>query len=112
MQNYIKKARKFIFHIFFLRKTNQNHVSPFSTFISTKRIKNSIRRNLLSESEQVSLDLRAFWFVLFANFDYSKPRKWLYVFYTCFSLFFKWTWSYVVLLCLVAGVSPSNFGRW
>jgi len=43
MQNYIEKV-----HIsyFFLRKTQiKNHVSPFSTFISTKRTKNRISPN-------------------------------------------------------------------
>jgi len=27
-----------------------------------------------------------------------------------FSLFFEWVWTYVVLLYLVMGVSPSNLG--
>jgi len=37
MQNYIvKKTHKFIFHIFFFEKQIKNHVSLFSTFISTK----------------------------------------------------------------------------
>jgi len=36
----------------------------------------------------------------------------LRVFYLFFLLFFEWTWTYVVLLYLVVGVSPQNFGRW
>jgi len=48
MKNYIEiKTRKSIFH--------KNHISPFLTFTSTKRTKNRIRHNLLSESEQVSV---------------------------------------------------------
>jgi len=37
MQNYIEKKEQVSHHIFFLRKTNQNHIRQFSTFISTKR---------------------------------------------------------------------------
>jgi len=61
MQNYIEKnTRKSTFHIFFFVKQIKNHVRPFSTFVSTKGTKNRIRHNLLSESEQVSLNLRVF----------------------------------------------------
>jgi len=49
------------FMYFFFEKQIKNHVSPFSTFISTTRTKNRVRHNLLSESEQVSLDLRVFY---------------------------------------------------
>jgi len=58
MQNYIEiKTRKSIFHI---EKQIKNHVNPFSIFAFTKRTKNRIRHNLLSETEQVSLDVRVF----------------------------------------------------
>jgi len=61
MQNFIEKKRcKSIFHTFFFEKQIKNHASPFSTFIFTKRTKNCIRHNLLSESERVSLDLTYF----------------------------------------------------
>jgi len=33
------------------------------------------------------------------------------VFFTCFSLFFEWAWTHVVIFCLV-GVSSPTFERW
>jgi len=62
MQNYIeKKTRKSIFHIFLLRKTNQEPRKSIFNFYFYKTYQH---HNLLSETEQLSLDLRVFWFVL------------------------------------------------
>jgi len=80
-----KKTHKSTFHNFFFDKQIKNPVRPFLTFISTKHTKNRIRHNLVSESEQVSLELRVFWFVC-CKFRSSKPRKWFYMFLICFSL--------------------------
>jgi len=82
MQNYIEKKHASPYFIFFfLRKTNQeSRKSIFNVYF----YKTYQRHNLLSETEQMSLDLRSFWFVLLENFDHSKPHKWLYVFFYLF----------------------------
>jgi len=111
MQNYIEKKRSPYFILFCFEKQIKIHVSPFTTFISTKRSQNRIRHNLLSESEQVSLDLRVFLFVLFANFDHKSLVNHFTCFLFVFSLFFNGhglTW--LDLLCLLVGVSPPNIG--
>jgi len=51
----------------FIRKTNQEQRKSIFNFYFYKPYQ---RHNLLSETEQVSLDLRVFWFVLFETFDH------------------------------------------
>jgi len=100
MQNYIEKEHESPYFIFsFLRKTNQKPRKSIFNFYFYKTYQNphkyNLRKrikskhllchNLLSESEQVNMDLHVFWFVLFANFNHSKHRDFTW-FIICFSL--------------------------
>jgi len=63
------------------------------------------------------MTLRGLLFVFlckFRSYNNCDPREWLYVFFTCFSLFFNGLGftCCMVLLCLVEGVSSPSFGRW
>jgi len=96
VQNYIAKTRKSIFSITFLRKANQKLRKFFFNQKPHKSNKHLLCHNLLSKSE---LGHKCFWFVLFANFDDSKPRKWLYAF---FYLFFFANFDHKIIVNIVS----------
>jgi len=78
-----------MFHIAFLRKTNQKSCKSIFNFYFYKTYQNRIRHNLLRESEQVSLDLlvRVFDLFFLSNFDHITIVN-LVSALTCFLLVF------------------------